>query len=72
MKAFLAISPSEVVFAMLINAKMPTINIYEQDKFRAQLNIDIPYFAQMISQIYPTDLQLNKANPSDTEALFWT
>ena len=33
------------------------------------LNIDIPYFAQMASQIYPTKLQLNKANLSNTEAL---
>ena len=36
------------------------------------LNIDNPYFAQMVSQIYPTELQLNKANPLDTEAPFWT
>ena len=28
------------------------------------VNIDNPYFAQMVSQIYPTELQLNKANPS--------
>ena len=35
------------------------------------LNIDNPYFSQMVSQIYPTDLQLNKANPSDTEAPFF-
>ena len=35
------------------------------------LNIDNPYFAQMVSQIYPTELQLNKANPSDTEAPFF-
>ena len=32
------------------------------------LNIDNPYFEQMIGQIYPTELQLNKANSSDTEA----
>ena len=32
------------------------------------LNIDKPYFAQMVSQIYPTELKLNKANSSDTEA----
>ena len=32
------------------------------------LNIENPYFAQMVSPIYPTELQLNKANPSDTEA----
>ena len=30
---------SDVVFIMLINDKMPTIfNIYEHDKFHAQLN----------------------------------
>ena len=33
-------------------------------------NIDNPYFAQMLGQIYPTELQLNKANPSDTKAHF--
>ena len=34
------------------------------------LNIIYPYFEQMISQIYPAELQLNKANASDTEAPF--
>ena len=34
------------------------------------LNIDNPYFEQMVGQIYPTELQLNKANASDTEAPF--
>ena len=34
------------------------------------LNIDYPYFEQMVGQIYPTELQLNKANSSDTEASF--
>ena len=34
------------------------------------LNIDYPYFEQTVSQIYPTELQLNKANPPDTEAPF--
>ena len=32
------------------------------------LNIDNPYFEQMVGQIYPTELQLNKENSSDTEA----
>ena len=38
------------------------------------LNIDNPCFEQMVSQIYPTELQLNKAISSNTEApfLFWT
>ena len=34
------------------------------------LNIDNPYFEGMVSQIYPSELQLNKANTSDTEAPF--
>ena len=34
------------------------------------LNIDYTYFEQMVGQIYPTQLQLNKANSSDTEAPF--
>ena len=34
------------------------------------LNIDNPYFEQMVGQIYPTELQLNKANSFDTEAPF--
>ena len=36
----------------------------------ALLNIDDPYFEQMVSQIYQTDLYLNKANSSDNEAFF--
>ena len=34
------------------------------------LNIDNAYFEQKVSQIYPTKLQLNKANSSDTVAPF--
>ena len=34
------------------------------------LNIDSPYFEGMVNQIYPPELQLNKANTSDTEAPF--
>ena len=34
------------------------------------LNIDNPYFEEMVSQIYPAELQLNKSNTSDTEASF--
>ena len=35
------------------------------------LNIDNIYFDQMVDRIYPTELQLNRANSSDTEAPFW-
>ena len=34
------------------------------------LNIDNPYFEGMVNQIYPSELQLNKANTSDTDAPF--
>ena len=33
------------------------------------LNIDNVYFDTMISQIYPSELQLNKANTSNTESI---
>ena len=35
------------------------------------LNIDNTYFEGMVNQIYPPELQLNKANISDTEATFY-
>ena len=34
------------------------------------LNIDNPYFEEMVNQIYPAELQLKKANTSDTEGPF--
>ena len=34
------------------------------------LNINNVYFDNMVSQIYPSELQLTKANTSDTEAAF--
>ena len=34
------------------------------------LNIDNPYFEGLVNQIYPPELQLNKANISDTKAPF--
>ena len=33
------------------------------------LNIDNPYFEQMVCQIYPTEVQLNKTNYFDTVLL---
>ena len=35
-----------------------------------QLNINNKFFGSMISHIYPSELQLNKANVSETEVLF--
>ena len=34
------------------------------------LNINNVYFDNMVSQIYPSELKLNKPNTSDTEATF--
>ena len=34
------------------------------------MNIDNPYFEGMVNQIYPPELQMNKANTTDTEAPF--
>ena len=34
------------------------------------LNIDKIYFDQIVDRIYPTELQLNRANSSNTEAPF--
>ena len=34
------------------------------------LNINNVYFDNMVSQIHPSELQLNKANTSDTKAAF--
>ena len=45
-------------------------DIFEARYLDDLLNIDNPYFEQMAGQIYPTELQLNKANSSDTEAPF--
>ena len=35
-----------------------------------KINQENPYFKQMVSQIYPIEPQLDKANTFDTEALF--
>ena len=43
-----------------------TTSIYLDDI----LNINNVYFDNMVSQIYPSELQLNKANTADTEAAF--
>ena len=34
------------------------------------MHIGNPFFGEMITQIYPIELQVNKANSSDTKAMF--
>ena len=58
-------SLSGVKQAEIIEAFKPTSRYLDE-----LLNIDNPYFEGMVNRIYPPELQLNKANTSDTEAPF--
>ena len=58
-------SLSDVKRAEIIEAFKSTSRYLED-----RLNIDNPYFEGMVNRIYPPELQLNKANTSDTEAPF--
>ena len=43
-------------------------DIIEAFNSTSRRNIDNPYFEHMVGQIYPTELQLTRANYADTEA----
>ena len=58
-------SLSEVKQAEIIEAFKSTSKYLDD-----LLNIDNPYFEGIVNSIYPPELQLNKANTSDTEAPF--
>ena len=45
-------------------------NIFQLHRLEDLLNIANIYFDQMVDRIYPTELQLNRANSTDTEAPF--
>ena len=49
---------------------MTSLSDVKQADLNDLLNIDNPYFEGMVNRIYPPELQLNKANTSDTEAPF--
>ena len=53
---------SKLILFMLFN----TTSRYLEDI----LNINNVYFDNMVSQLYPSELKLNKANTSDTEVGF--
>ena len=50
--------------------KFWSIHTFYTDVNEKRLKIINVYFDNMVSQIYPSELQLNKANASDTEATF--
>ena len=60
-------SLSDYKQADVIDAFNTTSRYLDEDDI---LNINNVYFKNMVSQIYPSELQLNKANASDTEAAF--
>ena len=47
------------------------LKLYSSSRYLDDLlNIDNNFFDSMVNRIYPLELQLNKANVSDTEASF--
>ena len=54
-----------IIKLMLSRLLIPLLGILDD-----LLNIDNPYFEGMVNQMYPPELQLNKANILDTEAPF--
>ena len=56
---------------MKIRLTLLGLSIQLQDTLMILLNIDNTYFDQMVDRIYPTELQLDRANSSDTVAPFW-
>ena len=52
------------LFQIITNLKLLKLSTSRDDL----LNIDNNYFDGMVNHIYPSELQLNKANDSDTEA----
>ena len=58
-------SLSDVMQAVIIEAFKSTSRYLDD-----LLNFENPYFEGMVNRIYPPELQLNKANTSDTEVPF--
>ena len=55
---------------MKIRLTLLRLSIQLQEYLDDLLNIDNIYFDEMVDRIYPTELQLNRTNSSDTEAPF--
>ena len=54
---------------LMINKSL--LLIHSTQRLDDLLNIDNSYFEGIVNQIYPPELQRNKAYTSDTEAPFW-
>ena len=53
-----------------VKIRLALLRLSIQLYFDVLFNIDNIYFDQMVDRIYPTELQLNRANLSDTDASF--
>ena len=62
---YFMVSLSDVKQAEIIEAFKSTVRYLDDLS-----NIDNPYFEGLVNRSYPPELQLNKANTSDTEAPF--
>ena len=60
-------APSEAEIFLLVNWAPSRITFWTIDDL---LNIDNNFFDSMVNRIYPSELQLNKANVSDIEVSF--
>ena len=60
------------MFSLSVDKQVDVIDVFNTtSRFLDDiLNINNVYFDNMVSQIYPSELQLNKANTSDKEAAF--
>ena len=58
------------MLSLLYNNQTDIIEAFNSRYLVDLLNIDNPYFEQMVGQIYLTELQLNMTNSSDTEVPF--
>ena len=67
---FLFCYERDLLLSLSDNNQTDIIEAFNSTYLDGLFNIDTPYFEQMVGQIYPTELQLNKANSSDTEAPF--
>ena len=58
------------MMSLIDDTQADVIEVFNSTSKYSDDLLNNPYFAGMVCQICPTELQLNKANASDTEAPF--
>ena len=69
---FLFCYERDLMMSLSANKQADVIDVFDTTSRYLDdiLYINHVYFNNMVGQIYPSELQLNKANTSDTEAAF--